>query len=226
VEMGEVGWGPRESMICDPGGCRNLSASRPFKNENSDRSAVGQPGCRPPGPGGHRVQTSSLRTSLTMPSPAPRRILALDYGLRRVGVAISDVTGTLATPLTTLKRRAGKRPPIAAIIELVRDHVVEAVVVGLPLDVDGGENEWTEEVRAFGGQLERRSGLRVFFMDERYSSVEAEARIRSIGLSRKARENKARIDAGAAAIFLQDWLDARRTNPRGSGGPDAGTPPV
>ncbi len=149
-----------------------------------------------------------------MSSPSPRRILALDYGLRRIGVAISDFTGTLASPLTTLKRRAGKRPPIAAIIELVRDHSVEAVVVGLPLDAAGGENDWTTEIRAFGRQLEERSGLRVFFMDERYSSVEAEARIRSIGLPRKAREDKARIDAGAAAIFLQDWLDARRAAPR------------
>lgn len=149
-----------------------------------------------------------------MSSPSPRRVLALDYGLRRIGVAISDATGTLATPLTTLKRRARKRPPVAAILELVSDHGVEALVVGLPLDAGGGENDWTAEVRAFGRQLEKRSGLQVFFMDERYSSLEAEARIRSIGLPRRAREDKARIDAGAAAIFLQDWLDARRANPR------------
>lgn len=142
-----------------------------------------------------------------MPLPL-RRVLALDYGLRRIGVAVSDPTGTLASPVTTLTRRAGKRPPIARILDLGSELGVQGFVVGLPLEVSGGENEWTAEVRAFGRRLGGRSGLPVHFVDERYSSVEAEARIRSIGLRRKAKEDKARIDAGAAAIFLQDWLDA------------------
>ena len=121
---------------------------------------------------------------------------------------MSDPTGALASPVTTLRRRAGKRPPIARIIDLAGELRARAFVVGLPLAVDGGENDWTEEVRAFGGRLAARSGMPVHFVDERYSSLEAEARIRSIGLRRKAREDKARIDAGAAAIFLQDWLDS------------------
>lgn len=141
----------------------------------------------------------------------PLRVLALDYGTRRIGIAVSDPTGTLATPLTTLTRRVGKRPPIARILELAGTHRAEAFVVGLPLDGDGGETEWSMEVRAFGRRLGMRSRMPVHFADERYSSVEAEARIRSIGLRRKAKEDKARIDAGAAAIFLQDWLDARST---------------
>ena len=140
--------------------------------------------------------------------PPPRRTLALDYGTRRIGLALSDATGTLATPLTTLTRRAGKRPPIAGILELARRYGVGRVVVGLPLDPDGGENSWTAEVRDFGRRLADRSGLPVHFIDEQYSSVEAEARIRSIGLTRKQKEDKARIDAAAAAIILQDWLDA------------------
>jgi len=82
-------------------------------------------------------------------------------------------------------------------------------VVGLPLDPDGGENSWTDEVRDFGRRLGDRSGLPVHYVDEEYSSAEAEARIRSIGLPRKRKEDKARIDAAAAAIILQDWLDAR-----------------
>ena len=121
---------------------------------------------------------------------------------------MSDPTGTLASPVTTLKRRAGKRPPISGILDLGNEFGVHGFVVGLPLGETGGENEWTAEVRVFGRRLERRSGLPVHFVDERYSSLEAEARIRSIGLRRKAKEDKARIDAGAAAIFLQDWLDA------------------
>lgn len=141
--------------------------------------------------------------------PPPRRTLAIDYGTRRIGLALSDATGTLATPLTTLIRRAGKRPPIARILELARRHGVGRFVVGLPLDPGGGENSWTTEVPNFGRHLEDRSGLPVHFIDEEYSSAEAEARIRSIGLPRKRKEDKARIDAAAAAVILQDWLDAR-----------------
>ena len=121
---------------------------------------------------------------------------------------MSDPTGTLASPVTTFMRRAGKRAPIARIVELAGELGVHGFVVGLPLEETGRENEWTAEVRAFGRRLGRRSGLPVHFVDERFSSLEAEARIRSIGLRRKAKEDKARIDAGAAAIFLQDWLDA------------------
>ncbi len=138
----------------------------------------------------------------------PRRVLALDYGLRRIGVARSDRTGTLATPVTTLVRRRGKRPPFREIRRLADRYEAEALVLGLPLDECGAENEWVAEVRRFGAGLERRCGLPVFLADEHCSSVEAEARIRSIGLRRKSKEEKGRIDAGAAAIILQDWLDS------------------
>ena len=155
-------------------------------------------------------------------SPPARRVLAVDYGTRRVGLALSDASGTLATPLTTLTRRAGKRPPIARILEIAAAREAECLVVGLPLDARGRETSWTVEVRDFGGRLGDRSGLPVHFVDESYSSAEAEARIRSIGLTRKKREDKARIDAGAAAIILQDWLDARPLDAletRSDGGP-------
>lgn len=135
--------------------------------------------------------------------------MGVDYGTRRVGLALSDPTGTLATPLTTLVRRRGKRAPIGGILELARKHEVERFVVGLPLHPQEGENSWTAEAREFGGRLRDRSGLPVHFIDESYSSAEAEARIRFIGAKRAKREEKARIDAGAAAIILQDWLDAR-----------------
>lgn len=138
-----------------------------------------------------------------------RPIMALDYGRRRIGVALSDASHTLASPLTTLQRRAGKRIPMARINELARSHRVAQVVVGLPLETDGSESEWTAEVRNFGQQIGERTGLPVTFQDERYSSAEAERLIREIGLPRKKREDKAKIDAGAAAIILQDWLDAQ-----------------
>ena len=134
-------------------------------------------------------------------------MVAVDYGLRRIGLAVSDPTGTLASPAGVIRRRRGKRPPFAKILAAAARHEAAGFVVGLPLHGDVCENDWTAEVRAFARKLKERSGLPVFLVDESYSSVEAEHRIRSIGLPRKARESKSRIDAGAAAVFLQDWLD-------------------
>lgn len=151
---------------------------------------------------------------------SPLRAMGVDYGTRRIGLALSDPTGTLATPLTTLVRRAGKRAPLARILELARQHQVDRFVLGLPLHPQEGENRWTAEARDFGRRLRDRSGLPVHLVDESYSSAEARARIRVIGLKRAKREDKARIDAGAAAIILQDWLDARALDPsadRGEG---------
>jgi len=135
------------------------------------------------------------------------RILAVDYGGRRIGIAISDPTRTIAAPLTTLMRRPGKRPPWAELTRLVSEHEATELVVGLPLDLSGGEGEWAAEVRAFGAELSRRTGLPVHWVDERLSSVEAERAVRGMGLRRSQREDKARIDATAAALILRGFLD-------------------
>jgi len=84
------------------------------------------------------------------------------------------------------------------------------LVIGLPLNLKGNETEWSEEVRAFGAQLAKRMNLRVSFIDERMTSVRAERTVRSIGLPKTKRENKARIDAAAAQLILQNWLDLRK----------------
>lgn len=143
------------------------------------------------------------------------RAMGIDYGRRRIGVAVSDATGALASPLATLERRTGKRPPMGKLLEIAGRHRVRVAVVGLPLDEAGGESEWTAEVRSFAERLAARGGFSVALQDERYSSAEAEARVRSAGLPRKKREDKGRIDAGAAAIILQDWLDGARSRGRG-----------
>lgn len=135
------------------------------------------------------------------------RVLGIDFGERRIGLALSDPTGTLASPLPTLKRRAGKRPPLAAIVELVKEHEVEALVLGLPLTLEGRDSEWTMEIRSVGEALSRRTDLHVYFVDERLTSVRAERAIRSIGLPKKKREEKERVDAAAAVLILQSWLD-------------------
>jgi putative Holliday junction resolvase len=136
------------------------------------------------------------------------RIMALDYGERRIGVAVTDPTRTIAAPLTALVRRRGKRPPWAEILRLVEEQEVEELVVGLPLDMAGNEGEWTAEVRAFGAALARRTGLPVHWVDERLSSVEAERVVRGMGLKKSQREDKGRIDAMAAALILQDFLES------------------
>jgi putative holliday junction resolvase len=137
------------------------------------------------------------------------RILGVDYGTRRIGCALSDPTGTIASPLATFTRRAGKRPPWAEIERVVRENEVDELVVGLPLDLAGNEGEWAAEVRDFGAQLARRTGLPVHFVDERLSSVQAERAVRASGLPRGRRQEKERVDAAAAALLLRLYLDRR-----------------
>jgi putative holliday junction resolvase len=138
------------------------------------------------------------------------RTIAFDYGERRIGVAVSDPTRTIASPLTTLQRRAGKRPPWAEIAAIVQEQEADEAVVGLPLDLAGEEGVWAAEVRQFGDDLARRTGLPVHWMDERLSSVRAERAVRGMGLRKNAREEKERIDAAAAALILEGWLALRR----------------
>jgi len=135
----------------------------------------------------------------------------VDYGLRRVGVAVSDPTGTLARPLGAIRRRRGKRPPVQALADTAAEHGVERIIMGLPLPLEGGENEWCEEVRAVGAALAERTGLPVDFVDERFTSIQAERAVRSSGLKKRDREDKDRIDAGAAALILQSFLDGGPT---------------
>ena len=138
------------------------------------------------------------------------RALGIDFGERRIGLALSDPTGTLASPLPTLKRRVGKRPPLAAIEALVQENEVEALVLGLPLTLKGDDSDWTRTVREVGEALAKRTGLPVHFVDERFTSVIAERAVRSIGLPRGKREQKERVDAAAAVLILQAWLNGRR----------------
>jgi len=135
------------------------------------------------------------------------RALGIDFGERRIGLALSDPTGTIASPLPTLKRRAGKRPPLATLERLVEEHGVEALVLGLPLDLDGKDSAWTRTVREVGGKLAERTGLPLHLVDERFTSARAERAVRGLGLPKGKREQKERVDAAAAVLILQTWLD-------------------
>lgn len=135
------------------------------------------------------------------------RILAIDYGAKRIGVALSDPGRIIASPLTTLTRRTGKRPPWPELERLVREHEVTELVVGLPLDLEGNESSWTAEVREFAERIRTKTSLPVHLLDERMTSVRAERLVRGSGLPRGKREEKGRVDATAAAIILQNYLD-------------------
>lgn len=155
------------------------------------------------------------------------RVLAVDYGERRVGLALSDPTATIAQPLETLVRRPGKRPPIAKILDAAERHGVSRIVVGLPLALDATDTEWTAEVRAFAARLAARAGRPVFLLDERLTSVMAERAVRSLGLPRAERERKTRVDAAAAIILLQTFLDRDRLGVmHEEAGPSPDAPPA
>jgi len=134
----------------------------------------------------------------------------VDFGEVRVGLAVSDETGSIASPLPTLRRRRGKRPPLKALETVAHEHDVQAVVFGLPLDLSGSETEWTREVRRVGEALAERLEVPVHFVDERMTSVRAERAVRSLGLPKGKREEKERVDRASAILILQSWLDRHR----------------
>ena len=130
------------------------------------------------------------------------RTLGLDYGERRIGVAVSDPTDTFAQPLETLKQ--GDRT-LERIAELVGEYDVRRIVVGLPLQMDGRAGPQAERTRAFGAAVGRETGLAVEYLDERLSSVEAKRVLAQAG-GRPGR-NRERVDRVAAAIVLGTFLD-------------------
>jgi len=136
------------------------------------------------------------------------RLLGVDWGERRIGLALSDESQTLAQPLATLTRRAGKRFPMQKLIALLDAHAVVAVVVGLPLDAAAAEGPAAVAARTLADDIARRSGRPVELWDERLSTARVLQVVRELGGSTRGR--KADVDAWAATLLLQHYLDARR----------------
>jgi putative Holliday junction resolvase len=137
------------------------------------------------------------------------RILAVDWGERRIGLALSDETQTLAQPLITLSRRAGKRFPMTQLLEQVTKHHVAGIVVGLPLDETGAEGDAAHAARGLADDIKRHVGdLEVQMWDERMTTARVLAAIREMGGTTRGRKDD--VDAMAAALLLQHYLDARR----------------
>jgi putative Holliday junction resolvase len=138
------------------------------------------------------------------PRPPRGRLLAVDWGDRRIGLALSDELGMLASPLGVIVRRAGKRPPIAELVRQAQAHGASGVVFGLPLDGAGDDTPRAVEVRTVGAEFARRTGLPVRFVDERYTTAAALRAIREMGGTTRGR--KGDVDALAAAVLLQHAL--------------------
>ena len=163
---------------------------------------------------------SSTRQQPSPPDPPRRagRILSIDYGRKRIGLAISDERGVIARPLATLQR-TNLRDDLRRLGEIVRQHDVRLIVVGHPLKLDGTRGEMAAETEAFAARIGKEYGLRVERVDERLTSHEAEEMIAK-GLSVRRRRSAGKkskgapgVDAVAAAVILRDYL----ARPGGSG---------
>jgi putative Holliday junction resolvase len=135
------------------------------------------------------------------------RVIALDVGDRRIGVAMSDPTGLLASPLSTITRK-GHGTDVDEVVDLAAQNDVAEILVGMPLSLSGRKGAQAARVTAFADELRSRTDLPVVFVDERYSTVQAERSLRELGV--QPSRDRARVDAAAAAVILQSYLDSKR----------------
>jgi putative Holliday junction resolvase len=140
------------------------------------------------------------------------RVLAIDLGTRRIGLALSDPTGTLASPLQVLERAASVGDDHAAIAALVREHDVGLVLVGLPRSLSGTEGAAAGSARSEIGVLGDVLDVPIEPVDERFTTVAAHRLLGAAG--KRSKQRRETVDAAAAAVLLQGWLDARAAERR------------
>lgn len=136
------------------------------------------------------------------------RALGVDLGSKRIGIAVSDISGTIASALTTVHRSKNRRHDHAEIAKLVEVEECEIVIVGLPLSLDGTHGPAARSAVKEAEQLEQTVGVPVEMYDERFTTVTAERHMMEAGLDAKQRRKV--VDKAAAAVILQAWLDHRR----------------
>lgn len=157
------------------------------------------PGSRPSSPDpGYRILVRG---------GAPMRVMGLDIGSVRIGVALSDETGLLASPYSVIQRRSTKEA-LRAIVGALEETEAGLVVVGLPVSLDGQLHAQAVSVQSFAEKLRRRLAVPLVYADETLSTVRAEELLRDRGLRPSRRRE--RIDSAAAAVILQDYLDQQR----------------
>ena len=136
------------------------------------------------------------------------RVLAVDWGERRIGLAVSDELGMIASPAGHIVRRPGKRPPIAKIIARAAELQATSFVLGLPLDGEGDETPRSREVRDVARELEARTGMPVELVDERFTTAAARRAIREMG--GRPEDRPGDVDALSATVLLQHALGRSR----------------
>lgn len=139
-----------------------------------------------------------------------KRILGIDFGTRRIGLALSDPTGTLASPLPFLEN-IGIPEVISRLQELTQSHGVETVIIGLPRNMDGTEGPAAAKVREFIKQIQPHLAATILVQDERLTTVQASRELSQIGLRQKDLRKK--IDSSSACLILQQFLDRNTLNP-------------
>jgi len=140
------------------------------------------------------------------------RVMAIDYGARGVGVAVSDELQLTVRPLTTIRREKLKYAQVVErVCELAAENEVATLVVGLPLNMDGTRGAAVERVESFISDLRRSLSIPIVAIDERLTSHEADQLLREMGVS--PRERRARSDEYAATIILQDYIDGQKRQP-------------
>lgn len=134
------------------------------------------------------------------------RLLGVDYGKKRVGLALSDPLGMIASGYETLEVRS-KKQLLADLKSVIESQQVSKIVMGLPVRSTGEEGEMAEVVRAFGQKLEAATGLEVVYVDERFTSTIAQQALQAQGI--KPSRKKHLVDKTAAALILQNYLDSQ-----------------
>ncbi len=146
------------------------------------------------------------------PAVSGMRLMAIDYGERSIGVAISDELQLTVRPLTTIRRvKLGYAQVLEQIQALVAENEIATLVVGLPLNMDGTRGGAVERVERFISDLRRNVSIPITTVDERLTSNEADRILREMGVS--LRERRARSDEYAACVILQDYIDGQRRQP-------------
>ena len=160
-----------------------------------------------------------------MSAPWRRRWVAIDLGDRRIGIAVSDASGMIASPAGHVERRPGKRPPLTALLARVQELEAEGIIVGLPLDQQGEDTPRATEARRLAHELSTRTGLPAEMVDERFSTAAALRAVQEMEGSTRGR--KGDVDALAATVLLQHALrsmelaaERAATTPAGEEGSD------
>lgn len=138
------------------------------------------------------------------------RLLALDFGSKTVGVAVSDILGLTATGVEIIRRKSPNklRQTLARIEELIEEYGIDKIIIGYPVMLDGSEGERVEKTKEFASMLERRTGKEIIFQDERLTTVEAYDIMDLMGIKKEDRYNY--VDMVAAKVILEDYLNSEK----------------